>query len=98
MRLGLTECINHGLLHPYPVMHEKGGELVAQVGARVSLGGGHVGWRRWARGCVWGACGVTLEWCVGPRQATACSAVCKGGGWPCVIRSCHVASEALSTS
>lgn len=27
------ECLTHGLLHPYPVLHEKGGELVAQVGA-----------------------------------------------------------------
>ncbi len=22
-RLGLVECVNHGLLHPYPVLHEK---------------------------------------------------------------------------
>lgn len=22
-RLGLLECLNHGLLHPYPVLHEK---------------------------------------------------------------------------
>jgi hypothetical protein len=22
-RLGLVECLNHGLLHPYPVLHEK---------------------------------------------------------------------------
>jgi hypothetical protein len=27
-RFGLVECINHGLLHPYPVLHEKTGELV----------------------------------------------------------------------
>jgi hypothetical protein len=32
LRLGLVECLNHGLLHPYPVLHEKGGDLVAQVG------------------------------------------------------------------
>jgi hypothetical protein len=32
LRLGLVECLNHGLLHPYPVLHEKTGELVAQVG------------------------------------------------------------------
>lgn len=25
------ECLTHGLLTPYPVLHEKGGELVAQV-------------------------------------------------------------------
>lgn len=30
-RLGLVECLNHGLLHPYPVLYEKAGELVAQV-------------------------------------------------------------------
>ena len=22
-RLGLVECLNHGLLHPFPVLHEK---------------------------------------------------------------------------
>eukprot|EP00884_Botryococcus_braunii_P010979 jgi/Botrbrau1/19883/Bobra.0059s0004.1 len=36
-RLGLVECLNHGLLHPYPVLHEKGGELVAQFKATVLL-------------------------------------------------------------
>ena len=30
-RLGLVECLNHGLLHAYPVLYEKQGELVAQV-------------------------------------------------------------------
>jgi hypothetical protein len=30
-RFGLVECVTHGLLHPYPVMWEKAGELVAQV-------------------------------------------------------------------
>jgi hypothetical protein len=35
LRLGLVECLTHGLLHPYPVLHEKGGELVAQVGVCV---------------------------------------------------------------
>ncbi|KAI8473942.1 MAG: peptidase M24, structural domain-containing protein [Monoraphidium minutum] len=37
MRLGLVECLTHGLLHPYPVLHEKGGELVAQVKGTVLL-------------------------------------------------------------
>lgn len=37
LRLGLTECINHGLLHPYPVLHEKPGEIVAQAKATVLL-------------------------------------------------------------
>lgn len=23
LRLGMVECLNHGLLHPYPVLHEK---------------------------------------------------------------------------
>jgi curved DNA binding protein len=36
-RFGLVECINHGLLHPYPVLHEKTGELVAQFKATVLL-------------------------------------------------------------
>lgn len=25
-RLGLVECVNHDLLQPYPVLHEKPGE------------------------------------------------------------------------
>ena len=35
--MGLGECINHGLLHPYPVLHEKAGEVVAQAKATVLL-------------------------------------------------------------
>lgn len=35
LRLGLVECLNHGLLQPYPVLHEKAGDLVAQVGGWV---------------------------------------------------------------
>ena len=27
-RFGLVECLNHGLLHPYPVLHEKPDQLV----------------------------------------------------------------------
>jgi hypothetical protein len=37
MKLGLVECLNHNLLHPYPVLHEKTGELVAQVKGTVLL-------------------------------------------------------------
>jgi curved DNA binding protein len=37
LRLGLVECLNHGLLYPYPVMHEKQGDLVAQVKSTVLL-------------------------------------------------------------
>lgn len=37
VRLGLVECLNHGLLQPYPVMHEKPGELVVQVKGTVLL-------------------------------------------------------------
>ncbi|KIZ00762.1 hypothetical protein MNEG_7198 [Monoraphidium neglectum] len=37
LRLGLVECLTHGLLHPYPVLHEKGGELVAQIKGTVLL-------------------------------------------------------------
>ncbi|KAK9808868.1 hypothetical protein WJX72_005476 [[Myrmecia] bisecta] len=36
-RLGLVECLNHGLLYSYPVLHEKAGELVAQFKATVLL-------------------------------------------------------------
>lgn len=28
-RLGVTECLKHDLLHPYPVLYEKDGEIVA---------------------------------------------------------------------
>lgn len=31
LKLGLVECLNHGLLQPYPVLHEKAGDVVAQV-------------------------------------------------------------------
>ena len=31
MRLGMVECLNHQMLQPYPVLHEKTGDLVAQV-------------------------------------------------------------------
>ena len=37
LRLGLVECVNHGLLQPYPVLHEKAGELVAQIKGTVLL-------------------------------------------------------------
>ena len=37
MLQGLVECTNHGLLHAYPVLHEKAGELVAQAKATVLL-------------------------------------------------------------
>ncbi len=37
LKLGLVECLNHALLVPYPVLHEKTGELVAQVKGTVLL-------------------------------------------------------------
>ncbi|KAI4374208.1 hypothetical protein MLD38_012225 [Melastoma candidum] len=36
-RLGLVECVNHDLLQPYPVLHEKPGDLVAQIKFTVLL-------------------------------------------------------------
>eukprot|EP00252_Welwitschia_mirabilis_P019011 TRINITY_DN428_c0_g1_i1.p1 TRINITY_DN428_c0_g1~~TRINITY_DN428_c0_g1_i1.p1 ORF type:complete len:394 (+),score=110.68 TRINITY_DN428_c0_g1_i1:287-1468(+) len=36
-RLGLVECLNHDLLQPYPVLHEKPGELVAHIKFTVLL-------------------------------------------------------------
>lgn len=36
-RLGIVECLSHGLLHPYPVLYEKQGELVAQFKTTVLL-------------------------------------------------------------
>eukprot|EP00798_Chlamydomonas_sp_ICE-L_P009206 gene9206-16346_t len=37
LKLGLVECLNHQLLHPYPVLHEKAGELVAQCKGTILL-------------------------------------------------------------
>mmetsp|Transcript_13365 Transcript_13365/g.18263 ORF Transcript_13365/g.18263 Transcript_13365/m.18263 type:complete len:388 (+) Transcript_13365:123-1286(+) len=34
-KLGLVECLNHELLHPYPVLHEKPGDLVAHCKSTV---------------------------------------------------------------
>ncbi|KAF2306422.1 hypothetical protein P3X46_005032 [Hevea brasiliensis] len=36
-RLGLVECVNHDLLQPYPVLHEKSGDLVAHIKFTVLL-------------------------------------------------------------
>eukprot|EP00887_Chlorella_sp_A99_P002464 scaffold10.g2464.t1 len=36
-RYGIRECVNHGLLHPYPVLFEKEGALVAQIKGTVLL-------------------------------------------------------------
>lgn len=36
-RLGLVECLNHELLHAYPVLHEKNGELVAHFKTTVLI-------------------------------------------------------------
>lgn len=36
-RMGLVECVNHDLVQPYPVLHEKLNTLVAQSKATVLL-------------------------------------------------------------
>ncbi|XP_074317521.1 ERBB-3 BINDING PROTEIN 1 [Silene latifolia] len=36
-RLGLLECVNHDLLQPYPVLHEKTGDYVAHIKFTVLL-------------------------------------------------------------
>ncbi|KAK1437135.1 hypothetical protein QVD17_02920 [Tagetes erecta] len=36
-RLGLLECVNHELLQPYPVLHEKPGDFVAHIKFTVLL-------------------------------------------------------------
>ncbi|XP_076897071.1 ERBB-3 BINDING PROTEIN 1-like [Bidens hawaiensis] len=36
-RLGLVECVNHELLQPYPVLHEKPGDFVAHIKFTVLL-------------------------------------------------------------
>ncbi|KAJ4970333.1 hypothetical protein NE237_003432 [Protea cynaroides] len=36
-RLGLVECVNHDLLQPYPVLHEKPGDYVAHIKFSVLL-------------------------------------------------------------
>ena len=37
--MGVKECLEHGLLVPYPVMSEKTGESVAHFKATVMIGG-----------------------------------------------------------
>jgi methionyl aminopeptidase len=37
VKLGMTECLAHELLHPYPVLHEKAGDDVAHFKATVLL-------------------------------------------------------------
>lgn len=37
VKLGLTECLGHELLQPYPVLHEKAGDCVAHLKATVLL-------------------------------------------------------------
>ena len=37
--MGLKECLEHGLLVPYPILAEKSGELVAQFKVTVMIGG-----------------------------------------------------------
>ena len=36
-RVGVAECVNHDLLHMYPILTEKVGEFVAQFKATVAL-------------------------------------------------------------
>lgn len=36
-RMGIVECINHKVIEPFPVLFEKGGELVAQFKFTVIL-------------------------------------------------------------
>ncbi|XP_055342365.1 proliferation-associated protein 2G4-like [Paramacrobiotus metropolitanus] len=36
-RLGIAECVNHGLLTPFPVLYEKEGDLVAQFKCTVAI-------------------------------------------------------------
>ena len=36
-RLGMVECVQHGLLNSYPVLYEKQGEYVAQIKSTVLL-------------------------------------------------------------
>jgi hypothetical protein len=37
MKLGLSECVKNELLHPYPVLSEKKGEIVAQFKYTVAV-------------------------------------------------------------
>lgn len=36
-RLGLVECVNHDLLQPYPVLHEKPGKILCKTDYTESL-------------------------------------------------------------
>jgi hypothetical protein len=37
MKLGLNECVKNELLHPYPVLSEKKGEIVAQFKYTIAI-------------------------------------------------------------
>lgn len=37
MKVGLTECVKNELLHPYPVLSEKKGEIVAQFKYTIAI-------------------------------------------------------------
>ena len=37
MRVGLAECVKNELLHPYPVLSEKKGEVVAQFKYTIAI-------------------------------------------------------------
>lgn len=37
MRMGLVECVNNELLHPYPILSEKKGEFVAQFKYTIAI-------------------------------------------------------------
>jgi len=37
MRMGLNECVKNELLHPYPVLSEKKGEVVAQFKYTIAI-------------------------------------------------------------
>jgi len=54
-RLGLVECLNHGLLHPYPVLHEKVCLNTHGIGYLQTLLPERVqSWQAWtARRAVW---------------------------------------------
>jgi hypothetical protein len=57
--LALKECLNHGLLHAYPVLYEKAGELTAQIKGTVLLmpSGSDPVTKAPQQVCVWGGGG-----------------------------------------
>ncbi len=52
-RFGIVECLNHSLLHPYPVLHEKANELARPTVSDVITASEHPAWALVRPGAIW---------------------------------------------